>query len=111
MSDGEFSEDNEPSGSGGEFDERIEPFKSDVRWTRLSRWHDALSKKRSMRMLVGLPVVYTALFLYVGLGCSVVFHWTTMADVKDLATILSVPGTLAATVIGFFFGGRSAKKR
>lgn len=69
-----------------------------------------LAKKKHMRLLVGLPVVYTALILYIGLGCAVVLNWISIEIAKDLVVLLSVPGTLAATVVGFFFGKGGGKK-
>lgn len=69
-----------------------------------------LAKKKNMRLLVGLPVVYSALIIYVGLACTVVFGLITLDTAKDLFVLLSVPGTLAATVVGFFFGKGGRKK-
>lgn len=75
-----------------------------IRKARLPR----MAKKKNMRLLVGLPVVYSALIVYMGLGFAVVAGWTTLDTAKDLVVLLTVPGTLAATVVGFFFarGGR-----
>jgi hypothetical protein len=69
-----------------------------------------LAKKKSMRLLVGLPVVYSALIVYIGLGCAVILGWTSIDTAKDLVVLLSVPGTLAATVVGFFFGRGGRRK-
>jgi hypothetical protein len=77
-----------------------------IRAGRMPQW----AKKKNMRLLVGLPVVYSALTIYIGLGCAVVLGLISIDTAKDLVVLLSVPGTLAATVVGFFFA-RGGQKR
>lgn len=105
----EFDESHLPP-SATEFDEaRIisQPLDSVVYGTRLPA---KLSKPRTMRLLVGLPIVYGVLAMYLGLITCVVTGLVTVAVAKELAGLISIPATLAATVVGFFFAKTATRK-
>jgi len=66
-------------------------------------WSDRMSQKAHMRLLVGVPIVWAVLGIYAVIAISVIADWATIDQAKDLAGLLSVPGTLAAAVVGYFF--------
>lgn len=105
-----FVEYEEPGSSPGiytrEFIENKEP--GQAPFLKKGRELENLTKPETMRLLIGLPVVYSALLLYMTIAAFTLLGWTSTDVAKDVLAIIAVLGTLAGTVIGFFFGEKKA---
>lgn len=63
-----------------------------------------LAKKSVMRLFVGFGVVGVFLAMYPVVVGFAIAGEITIADAKELLQLLTVPATLAGTVVGYLFG-------
>lgn len=63
-----------------------------------------LAKKSVMRLFVGFGVVGVFLAMYPVVVVCAIAGAITVADAKELLQMLTVPATLAGTVVGYLFG-------